>query len=73
MVRGLAGGVLGAKTPAPAPLKPGLAQELVWDGKGDWNLPVESGPFRVRVRAGMGAGPGIAGTRGDPSFPLRCS
>ncbi len=54
VVRSLAAGVLGAKQPPPAPLKPGLAQELVWDGKGDWNLPVGNGPFKVRVRAGMG-------------------
>jgi hypothetical protein len=54
VVRSLAAGVLGAKNPPPEPLKPGLAQELVWDGKGDWNLPAGSGPFKVRVRAGMG-------------------
>lgn len=55
VVRSLAAGVLGAKTPPPEPLKPGLAQELVWDRKGDWGLPVGPGPFTVRVRAGMGA------------------
>src|SRR5215831_5446740 len=53
-VRSLAAGVLGAKNPPPDPLKPGLAQSLEWDGKGDWNLPVGSGPYKARVRAGMG-------------------
>jgi DNA-binding beta-propeller fold protein YncE len=55
VVRSLAAGVLGGPKPPPEPLKPGLAQELVWDGKGDWNLPAGAGPFKVRVRAGMGA------------------
>jgi hypothetical protein len=54
VVRSLAAGVLGAKDPPPLPLKPRLSQELVWDGKGDWNLSVGDGPFQVRVRAGMG-------------------
>ena len=54
VVRSLAAGVLGGPNPPPAPLKPGLKQELFWDGKGDWNLPIGSGPFRVRVRLGMG-------------------
>src|SRR5262245_43708558 len=54
VVRSLAAGVLGAKNPPPAPLKPGLSQSIDWDGKGDWNLPVGNGPFKARVRAGMG-------------------
>lgn len=35
VVRHLAGGVLGGTNAPPEPLKPGLAQELVWDGKDD--------------------------------------
>ena len=35
VVRHLAAGVLGGKNPPPPPLKPGLAQALVWDGKDD--------------------------------------
>ena len=55
VVRSLAAGVLGATNPPPEPLKPGLTQQLIWDGKGDWGLPAGDGPFKVRVRAGMGA------------------
>lgn len=60
VVRHLAAGVLGADTPAPPPLKPGLSQSLTWDGKGDYGLPVlkpdtrHATPFSLRVRAGMG-------------------
>lgn len=35
VVRHLAAGVLGGESPPPAPLRPGLKQELVWDGKDD--------------------------------------
>jgi hypothetical protein len=56
VVRHLAAGVLGAKNPPPDPLKAGLAQELVWDGRDDFGAPppptVHPPPFRVRVRAG---------------------
>ena len=38
----------------PAPLKPGLTQSLEWDGKDDFGKPAAGGPFKVRVRAGMG-------------------
>jgi len=55
VVRSLAAGVLGAKLPPPEPLKPGLSQTLEWDGvTGDWGKKAEGGPFKVRVRAGMG-------------------
>jgi hypothetical protein len=62
VVRHLAAGVLGAQNPPPAPLKPGLAQELVWDGNDDFGRsteltagkPIAGGPFQVRVRAGFG-------------------
>jgi hypothetical protein len=54
----LAAGVLGGKTPPPLPLKPGLSQILVWDGKNDYGKTPPSAlhprPFTVRVRAGMG-------------------
>ncbi len=51
VVRHLAAGVLGEK--APEPLKPGLAQELSWDGKDDLGKPAAGGPFRVRVALGL--------------------
>ncbi|HOX08315.1 MAG TPA: SMP-30/gluconolactonase/LRE family protein [Planctomycetota bacterium] len=51
VVRHLAAGVLGDK--APEPLKPGLAQELVWDGKADGGKPAGAGPFKVRVALGL--------------------
>ncbi|MHC4916163.1 MAG: hypothetical protein ACYTGB_11805 [Planctomycetota bacterium] len=51
VVRHLAAGVLG-KSP-PAPLKPGLAQSIEWDGKDDVGEPAKGGPFKVRVAAGM--------------------
>jgi len=53
IVRHLVAGVLGAN--APAPLKPGLAQSIEWDGKADWGKPAPAGPFKVRVALGMGA------------------
>jgi hypothetical protein len=53
VVRHLAAGVLGGKNPPPAPLKAGLEQRLIWDGKDDLGKPVGGGPFRFRVRAGM--------------------
>jgi NHL repeat len=55
VVRHLAAGVLGGKTPPPPPLKPGLSQKLEWDGNDDYGQKVSGGPFSVRVRAGMGA------------------
>lgn len=54
VVRHLAAGVLGGKNPPPAPLKPGLAQSIEWDGRDDFGQPAQGGPFRIRVRAGMG-------------------
>src|SRR5262249_42879821 len=53
VVRHLAAGVLGGKNPPPAPLQPGLAQEIVWDGKDDHGQKAE-GPFQLRARAGTG-------------------
>lgn len=52
-VRRLVAGVLGGTNPPPKPLKPGLAQELEWDGRDDAGRPAAGGPFRVRVRLGM--------------------
>jgi hypothetical protein len=66
VVRHLAAGVLGGKNPPPPPLKPGLSQNIVWDGKGDWNLPIGKGPFKVRVRAGMGVN--LGGFVGDSPY-----
>ncbi len=53
VVRHLVAGVLGDNPPAP--LKPGLAQSVEWDGKADYGKPAGSGPFRVRVALGLGA------------------
>jgi len=54
VVRHLAAGMLGAKNAPPEPLKAGLAQEIVWDGQDDFGKAAAGGPFRVRVRTGMG-------------------
>ena len=53
VVRHLAAGVLGGKNSPPEPLKPGLAQSLVWDGKDDFGKAAKKGPLKVRVRAGL--------------------
>jgi len=57
VVRHLAAGVLGGKLAPPPPLKEGLAQTIAWDGKDDFAkpAPADGGPFKVRVRLGMGA------------------
>ena len=55
VVRHLAAGVLGGAKAPPAPLKAGLAQELSWSLRDDLGKPAGGGPFRVRVRAGLGA------------------
>ncbi len=54
VVRHLAAGVLRGETPPPTPLKAGLAQTLQWDGSDDYRQRVKGGPFKVRVRIGMG-------------------
>ncbi len=67
VVRHLAAGVLGPT--APAPLKPGLSQEVIWDGKDDLGKPAAGGPFKVRVALGLkpgfermvGDAPGVLG------------
>lgn len=53
VVRHLAAGVLGGKNPPPPPLRPGLDQALLWDGKDDLGAEAAGGPFKIRVRAGM--------------------
>ncbi len=53
IVRHWAAGMLGADNPPPPPLKPGLAQDMTWDGKDNRGNPVEGGPFSFRVRAGI--------------------
>jgi sugar lactone lactonase YvrE len=55
VVRHLAAGMLGGKNPPPEPLKAGLSQALEWDGRDDFGKPAAGGPFKVRVRAGIGA------------------
>jgi len=66
VVRHLAAGRLGDKKAPPEPLKPGLRQEIVWDGKDDAGKDVPGGPAgcKVRVRAGMTARLGL--TIGQP-------
>lgn len=55
VVRHLAAGVLGAEKAPPPPLKAGLKQSLVWDGKDDFEKPVaDAAACKVRVRAGSG-------------------
>jgi DNA-binding beta-propeller fold protein YncE len=54
VVRHLAAGVLGGTNAPPEPLKPGLVQELVWDGKDDSGRPAVGGASKIRVRAGIG-------------------
>jgi len=51
VVRHLAAGALGRKPPPP--LKPGLSQSLLWDGKDDAGKPVNPGDCKVRVRLGL--------------------
>jgi len=53
VVRHLVAGVLGQNPPPP--LKPGLAQEIVWDGKADYGKSAAGSPFKVRVALGFGA------------------
>lgn len=54
VVRHLAAGVLGGANPPPEPLKAGLGQALVWDGKDDFGKPAVGGSFKARIRAGTG-------------------
>ncbi|MFO7897692.1 MAG: hypothetical protein R6V58_01375, partial [Planctomycetota bacterium] len=56
VVRHLAAGKIGGGAKPPAPLKPGLRQELVWDGTNDDGKPAGGGPFKVRVGLGLTAG-----------------
>mgnify|MGYP000944914420 CR=1 FL=1 len=69
VVRHLAAGVLGGEKAPPAPLKAGLAQDILWDGKDDFGkLPpstIHPPPFKVRVRAGTGVKLGAV-FGGDP-------
>ncbi len=53
VVRHLAAGVLGANPPPPLKAK-SKAQVIPWDGKDDYQQPAKGGPFKARVRAGMG-------------------
>ncbi len=52
VVRHLAAGIIGQEV-SPPPLKTGLSQSLIWDGKDDNEKPVGGGPFTARVRAGL--------------------
>lgn len=53
IVRHLAAGLLTADSSdtvaPPAPLKPGLAQQLTWDGKDDFGHPAQGASVRVRI------------------------
>ena len=57
VVRHLAAGVLGGTNAPPEPLKPGLAQELTWDGKDDFG------------RAISGFGVQVSGPTPDTRYP----
>ncbi|MHC4404259.1 MAG: flagellar hook assembly protein FlgD [Planctomycetota bacterium] len=50
-VRHLAAGALDKQPPPP--LKPGLAQSLVWDGSDDFGRPATGSPFQIRVCLGL--------------------
>ncbi|MBC8871808.1 MAG: SMP-30/gluconolactonase/LRE family protein [Planctomycetes bacterium] len=51
VVRHLAAGVLGDEPPSP--LKPGLAQSLIWDGNDDFGNRATDAPFSARVCLGL--------------------
>ena len=51
IVRHLVAGALGRNPPAP--LRPGLAQSLDWNGLDDGGRKAEGGPFRARVGLGL--------------------
>jgi hypothetical protein len=53
IVRHLAAGVLGGKTPPPSPLQVGLDQKLDWNGLDDSGQRANGAPFNIRVRLGM--------------------
>jgi NHL repeat len=54
VIRHLAAGVLGGQMAPPAPLKKGLAQSCEWDLLDDFGKAAKGGPYKVRVRAGLG-------------------
>ncbi|MCX7805526.1 MAG: hypothetical protein N3A38_10105 [Planctomycetota bacterium] len=54
VVRHLAAGLLGANAPSPFG-KDSLSQRIEWDMRDDEGRPAAGGPFRVRVRIGVGA------------------
>ncbi len=51
IVRHWVAGMLDSQNPPPAPLKSGLEQNLIWDGKDDKGNTAQGGPFSFRVRA----------------------
>jgi hypothetical protein len=53
VIRHLVAGVLGGKNPPPEPLKPGLSQNVEWDGKDDTGKTAAGGSFKVHVGLGM--------------------
>jgi hypothetical protein len=53
VVRHLVAGVLGGKNNPPEPLKPGLSQNVPWDGKDDSGKTASGGPFKAQISAGM--------------------
>ncbi|MCG3179526.1 MAG: hypothetical protein BIFFINMI_01862 [Phycisphaerae bacterium] len=57
IVRHLTAGVLKAEPDfdSPPPLRGGLTQSMVWDGRADYNGDPGPGPFQVRVALGLGA------------------
>ena len=67
-VRHLAAGVLGGANAPPLPLKPGLAQALVWDGKDDYGSQISG--LSVRDKR-PGFPPSPLATRHLPPFRVR--
>ena len=55
VVRHLVAGMLGGEKAPPEPLKPGLSQQIEWDGLDDHGKKPVAGPFRFRVRTDVRA------------------
>jgi DNA-binding beta-propeller fold protein YncE len=53
VIRHLVAGVIGGQSKPPKPLKPGLAQSMVWDLRDNSGSVAKNGPFKIRVRLGI--------------------
>ena len=52
VVRHLAAGMVGVGAQHAVPIRAGLEQRIVWDGKDDFGKAAKGAPFRARVRTG---------------------